>query len=105
MVEFSSFIVKMVSSLTTLVYHCVAHSYFFLSVKITPFFVLNLLLIGLGEDAKVLGTASDEKPMPLSYNKSKFSTARGVGLPKVDKTHNVYLINFKKARNPNAKGT
>ncbi len=94
----------MVSSLTTL-YRCVAHSYFFLSVKITPFFVLHLLLIVHGEDAKVLGTAPDEKSMPLSHNKSKFSTARGVGLPKFDKTHNVYLINLKKARNSNAKGT
>ncbi len=77
----------------------------FSSGKITPFFVLNLLPIGHGKDAEVLGTVPDEKPMALSYNKGKFSPARGVGLPKGDKTRNVYLINLKKARNSNSKGT
>ncbi len=70
--------------------------------KITLVFVLNLLAIGHSEVGKVLGTFLDEKPILLFYDKGRCSTAKGGRLPRVDKTHNVSHINFKKAINTNA---
>ncbi len=74
-----------------------------LFIKITQVFVLNLLQIGQQDFGNVLGASNDAMSMLLSYNTLVFASVSGVGLPKDDKTDNSEPINYKKARNINAK--
>ncbi len=82
---------------------CFINSHVLFPEKICPVILLHLLAIEHALFSNVLDTFPVEKPILLSYDKVNCPTAGGVELPKVDKTHNIHLINLKEAIDRNTK--